>query len=260
MEGILERFCTPPADDTDDAKALEGAREGTVKCGERNIATYEWGDGESVLLAHGWGSRASHMALIARGLARQGFRVMAFDGPAHGRSRQGGGPPQSSMFEFCECLAAVAREAGPFHAIAGHSIGAAAAVFITAGYARLSPLKTRADKLVLISMPSGVARMMRSFCARDGGSFDELKPALEHRFSFRVDDYMTSPALSATGAEILVIHDEDDEEVPVSEARALADSHPTVTLLLTRGSGHGRVLVNRETLRAIVGFLRKTRV
>jgi pimeloyl-ACP methyl ester carboxylesterase len=257
MEGILDRFCTPPvAEDTDfDAKALDGAMAGTVRCGERTLVTYEWKGGKSVLLAHGWGSRASHMGLIARGLARQGFRVVAFDGPAHGRSRQGGGPPRSSMFEFCRCLAAVVGAAGPFHAIVGHSLGAAAAVFTSAGHGLCAPYKVKAEKLALISMPSGVARMMRSFCAKDGGSFDELKPALEREFSFRVDDYQVAAAISDTGTGILIIHDEDDEEVPVSDVRPLVESDPGAKLLVTKGSGHGRILASRETLRAILAFL-----
>ena len=255
MDSILDRFCTPPAtQETEfDAKALEGARTGNVTCGERVLATYEWGEGKSVLLAHGWGSRASHMGLIARGLARQGYRVVAFDGPAHGRSR--GGAPRSSMFEYCVCLHAVAQALGPFFTIIGHSLGAAAAVFTSAGYLGIEPYKITTEKLVLISMPSGVARMMESFCKNDGGSVAELRPLLEQAFSFSVDDYEVGRALGATGARTLLIHDEGDEEVPVSDATSLARLHPTAMLLVTKGSGHGRILASRETLRAITAFL-----
>ncbi len=42
----------------------------------------------SVLIAHGWTSEASFMAVFAEQLRRAGFRVVAFDQPAHGRSAQ----------------------------------------------------------------------------------------------------------------------------------------------------------------------------
>ena len=87
MERILEEFCTPPetVESETEVRALEGSLEGAVPFEGRTLATYTWGEGPAVLLAHGWGSRASHMALIARGLARNGFRAVAFDAPAHGR-------------------------------------------------------------------------------------------------------------------------------------------------------------------------------
>ena len=82
--------------------------QGAVRFEARTLITYTWGEGKGVLLAHGWASRASHMALIARGLARRGFRAVAFDLPAHGRSRFHGGSPLSSGFEFGCAIRAVA--------------------------------------------------------------------------------------------------------------------------------------------------------
>ncbi len=137
MDGLLPRFCTPPlVDETEsDRKALDGAREGEVAFECRTLTTYTWGGGSggpATLLAHGWASRASHMAIIARGLARQGHRVVAFDQPAHGRSRDKGGTTTNG-FEFGRAIAAVGRACGPFDAVVGHSLGAASATNVISG-------------------------------------------------------------------------------------------------------------------------------
>ncbi|MFW6193451.1 MAG: alpha/beta hydrolase [Gemmatimonadota bacterium] len=51
------------------------------------MATYAWGEeGPTVLLVHGWSSHTGHMTGFVDPLLRRGFRVVAFDGPAHGRS------------------------------------------------------------------------------------------------------------------------------------------------------------------------------
>ncbi|MGV9195387.1 alpha/beta hydrolase [Microbacterium sp. MC2] len=51
------------------------------------VVTYEWGDGDrTVVLIHGWNGRASQFATLARELVAEGYRVVAFDAPAHGAS------------------------------------------------------------------------------------------------------------------------------------------------------------------------------
>jgi pimeloyl-ACP methyl ester carboxylesterase len=257
MEEILESFCTPPApEETDyDRKALEGAVLGAVRSEARTLVTYTWGEGKGVLLAHGWGSRASHMALIARGLARRGFRAVAFDAPAHGRSRMHGGSPLSNGFEFGLAIRAVADAAGPFTAVIAHSLSAAAAVWVTAGLGANAPGRRPVEKLVLLSTPAGINQLMQYYCARTGRNWEELKQALEREFSCRTDDYQVEDSLAATGARILMIHDEEDAEAPVATALDAARAVPTVKLVLTKGLGHGRVLAARETLRCILSFL-----
>ena len=257
MESILERFCTPPAasETESDLKALEGTTEGTVAFEGRTLVTYTWAGRRSVLLAHGWGSRASHMALLGRGLARKGYRVVTFDAPAHGRSRRGGGSPLSNGFEFGRAIHAVAEAAGPFSAVIGHSVAAAAAVYTVSGRGVMSPSRFAVEELVLISTPGGINQLMESWCARNGGGFAELKRALDREFSCSTDDYEVREALAQVGCPILMVHDENDEEAPARTAIEAARDVPGIRLTLTSGLGHSRILAGRETLRAILSFL-----
>jgi pimeloyl-ACP methyl ester carboxylesterase len=257
MNELLEQFCTVPStEETDsDRRLVEGAVVGAVAFDDRTLVTYTWGSGPGVLLGHGWGSRASHMGLIARGLARAGFRAVAFDGPACGRSRAHGGSPLSNGFEFARSLHAVENAAGPFAAVVGHSISAAAAAWASAGLGVLEQHRLRAGSLVLISAPAGINELMENWCRGRGLDWRELKRELEREFACDTDRYGLAAALAGTGARVLMIHDEGDEEAPVDAAVAASGARPGIDLVLTKGFGHGRILGAREPLRAILSFL-----
>lgn len=257
MERILEDFSTVPftEETSSDRRLVEGAAVGTVAFEGRTLVTYTWGSGPGVLLGHGWGSRASHMGLIARGIARAGFRVVAFDGPAHGRSRSYGGSPLSNGFEFARALHGMENTAGPFEAVVGHSISAAAAAWASAAMGALERYRLRTGTLVLVSAPSGINEMMEHWCRKRGLDWHELKRALDREFACDTDTYSLAAALAATRARVLVIHDEDDEEAAVAGTVAAAKAAPGTSLVLTRGLGHGRILGAREPLRAMLAFL-----
>ena len=51
------------------------------------VASYAWGDtGAWVLLIHGWNGRGTQLSAFVKPLLHSGFRVLAFDAPAHGKS------------------------------------------------------------------------------------------------------------------------------------------------------------------------------
>ncbi|MFW5716721.1 MAG: hypothetical protein ACOC0E_04665, partial [Spirochaetota bacterium] len=100
---LVELFCTPPTTSLTgfDQKVLSGAKRSVVPFEDQQLSCYSWGEGKTVLLVHGWGSRASHMALLGRSLARAGFRAIGFDAPAHSSVDPDRAKPTSNMFEYC---------------------------------------------------------------------------------------------------------------------------------------------------------------
>src|SRR6185503_233681 len=52
------------------------AREATVSYGGYELATWSWGEGPAVLLAHGWEGHAGQMARFASRLVTRGFRAV----------------------------------------------------------------------------------------------------------------------------------------------------------------------------------------
>lgn len=75
---IVDRFCIPPPlPETDyDRKAVAGAKIVEIPFEGYRLIGYIWGSGKPVLLAHGWGSRASHFAPSGGLLQKQGSRCL----------------------------------------------------------------------------------------------------------------------------------------------------------------------------------------
>ncbi len=257
---LLEQFCTPPpTPDTEfDLKAMVDAEILEVDFEGQSLTGYAWGAGQQILLLHGWGSRASHWSPLARMLVKSGFRVIAFDAPAHGKSLKSMESQQSSMFEYCRALFTVAQAIQPLYALVGHSLGAASAIFTAAGHAGLSEYHISTERLVAISAPENLGQMITVFCQQHGFGRDVepvLTRELEEDFDFSVADYSVSQALKQIDAQILFVYDEDDAEVPVSSAHHLKHVRPDAQLILTQGSGHQRILGNRNMLRGVKNFL-----
>src|SRR3954462_131875 len=70
-------FCTPPRHEprSADEAHLATGRRFTVGSDGHDLAAWEWGAGPTVILVHGWGSRAGRFSAMARGLVGSGFRV-----------------------------------------------------------------------------------------------------------------------------------------------------------------------------------------
>ena len=206
----------------------------TVHHAEEDLACWSWGNGPVVVLMHGWGSRAGRFRLFVPALVQRGFRVVAFDGPGHGRT----GGTSASLPQFAVALAAVCAVVGPVHAFVGHSLGGAAALF---AMSRLVP----PVPAVLISAPSDPVvfwhRFVRHF-AIPSQVRDRLQGNLERRFGITGNDLNLIPAAAALPTPLLVIHDVGDEDVPPENGRAIATAAPHGTFVLTEGLGHRAIM------------------
>ena len=253
---LVDRFCTPPSIPIaeferrafSDAERINFPFEGEL------LAGYGWGEGRTVLLVHGWGSRASHMAFLGRFLAKSGFRVVAYDAPAHSSSDTPQKKRTSNMFEYCRAISAVAALLGPLYAVAGHSFGAACAAFTVGGLSAFSEYRISTEKLVLISTPPTLIDVYESFCRRDGTGTEGLpilKSILEKEFGFSSEEYTVHAALRTVTADTLLIHDAQDEEFPVADIYAIHESAPATKLLVTEGSGHQKILANRAMVAGV---------
>jgi pimeloyl-ACP methyl ester carboxylesterase len=143
------------------------------------------------------------------------------------------------------------------YAVIGHSLGATAAAFTMAGTGHLFEYRFAAEKLILISAPENISRFIENY-SRSRNEMDamtELTQSLEDAFHFKVSDYSLSSALKNINSDILIIHDEQDEEIPVSDALRLKEANENSKLVLTKGSGHQKILISRGMLRAVNEFL-----
>ncbi len=244
-------FCTPPRHVPPEAEEafVATGRRFMVRSEGQEIAGWEWGSGPAVLLVHGWGSRAGRFRGLATELLAHGFRVVAHDAPAHGRSTG----RFASLPEFARALRAVADRSGEIHGIVGHSLGGAAACLaIGEGLG--------AHRLVLVASPADVTQFSQRF-----GDYlripDRARVAmrrnLETRLSMRWEDLHIPTVARAIGVPALVVHDREDAEVGFDHGEEIAGAFPRGRLLATTGLGHRAILRDPGVIDAAVAFLRE---
>jgi pimeloyl-ACP methyl ester carboxylesterase len=247
-------FLTPPRRRNAAASALDliEARSSFLEHKGRHIAMWTWGarskEAPAVLLAHGWGGNAAQMRAFAFPLLQAGYRVIAYDQPAHGVSEGS----LTGLPDFAAVFGAVARHHGGIEAVIAHSLGGAGAALALAwGRAAFR-------KIVLVSPPSDLVGYSRRFARwywMPEPVREAMQNAIEERYGVRWEDLEVRRVAPRLGARALVIHDRDDRMMPWTHGAKVAESWPGAQLMLTDGLGHGRILRDERVTRAAADFL-----
>jgi len=222
------------------------------------IPVYQWGEWEKgkkgnssakILLVHGWGGRALQLGAIAQHLSQQGMLVMAFDAPAHGKA-QGN---ETSLFEFEDVIQSLDKQYGPFQAVVAHSFGVlAAALAIRHG------LKVNA--LVAISSPTNLEYLFMDYCRAmdlDRVIREGLRKNILQRYG--KDVWLRASAvnnLSNFALPMLILHDQDDDQVPLKIGKELSQASPYAKFQVSTGLGHWRILRDPGIHQQIDSFLK----
>jgi len=253
-ELALRVFLTPQRHRVPDWERTyrDTARTGEIQVARRKVATYRWGrSSRRVLLCHSWGGRATQLGAFVDGLLERGMQAVGFDAPAHGQSDG----KRTDMMEYSAAVAAMVGAYGPFDAIIGHSFGAGNALFAQRRHG------FDVQRIALI----GCFAHGRDITERFGRLLDIPANVIErmrHRLERRYDgalrwDTLDIAAMAAgSTADILLLHDRDDREIPHADAeRIVARCGETVTLLSTDGLGHRRILRNPGVVRRVCSFV-----
>ena len=241
----------------DDAPTMSLARRRSVRIPgvDRrgvDVVVYEWGRGpRTVVLSHGWLGRASQFSALVRELVAEGYRVVAFDGPAHGDSAG----RHMYLVDWLDIFAELQQRHGRFDAIVGHSFGGLAALVGVAGgvdAARVVTISTLADADELLRQFQRRLRLSGAVTAR-----------LRERFAARYFAGDPDPFawLSAVRRPLpaemplLALHDEGDRYVSFGESERVVSANPGARLVPTLGLGHNRILAADAVLDAVVEFV-----
>ena len=203
--------------------------------GGGRVPMYCWGDcGPAVMLMHGWSGRASQLGHFVEPLRQRGFRVVAFDAPAHGEAPGG----TAALPSFIAAAQRVAELTGPLHAVIAHSLGTAAASNAVRGGVHV-------DRLVYLAPPEDLATFLERMGLFLGFSRAVVRSArdlLESRVGLAFDVARGATIAPDMDTPLLIVHDRDDVEVPHTEGQRLAALWPGADLVLTDGLGHRRVV------------------
>ena len=214
----------------------------------KNIVVYHFGDSEKkILLVHGWSGRGTQLVKFAEAFVKLGYETISFDAPAHGKS------PSSAtlMPEFIESILEIDKQFGPFEAAVGHSLG---------GMSLLNAVKKglKINRLVIIGSGDVVQDIINDFVRKlelDAKFNDLLRIHFENKHQLLMDDFSSYHAAKTVDFPTLVIHDKDDDEVPVSCAHHIHQNLKNGALMLTENLGHRKILGDAKVIQKTIEFI-----
>lgn len=206
-----------------------------------------------VLVVHGWGSQAAYLYALTEGLVAAGHEVVALDLPGHGASRG----RTLTLPMAVRAIDAAWQRFGGFDYFCGHSFGGASLACAASGLVPSVPAH-RPRRLVTIGSPSEMLWLFK-----DLGRYLKLGTRAQVALEDHVERIAGAPLSAfdaANGAgrldtPMLVIHAEDDKEVPAMHARRYAAAGSNVTLEWANGFGHRRIVSAEPVIDRIVDFL-----
>ena len=224
-----------------------------------SVMTTVFGDGlpthaPRVLVVHGWGSGAAYLAPMAAALHQAGNRVAIIDLPGHGRSSG----RTLDMRRAVEAIAAAAREHGPLDAIVAHSFGGAASIIATSGLLPCFP-RVKAGRLVVIGAPSRLDFIFSGFARMIGLSrqgLEAVEQQAERGTGLHPASFDGASLVSSLGIETLVLHAEDDKEVPADNASRYENRSARIKVKWMNGLGHRRIVRDAGVFTEIITFIK----
>jgi pimeloyl-ACP methyl ester carboxylesterase len=236
--------------DAVDAPLLAEARQNWSVLPAGRIRVLEWGFGpKALLLVHGWGSHAPRYSAFVDRILDRGWRAVAFDAPGHGASDG----HRASLEDFRAALDSVVATHGPFGAVVGHSFGAVAVASLLA---EQPPEGLRSA--ALISMPRDGGYLLDSFLMIlevSDAVAGRVRERFRQRFGHSPEGLSSLQMAPRIQCPILLVHDRDDDVVPLSQAQEVLAALPDGALHITQGLGHSGMLRDPATVGSIIGFL-----
>jgi pimeloyl-ACP methyl ester carboxylesterase len=218
---------------------------------EKKVQGYSWGDPAHpiILFVHGWAGRATQFRKFFPVLIEAGFRVVAFDGPAHGKSEG----KSTNILEFGEVLKEMFKQIGEPKAVVAHSFGGVVALY---GATNGLPLK----KLINIGAPVIGDKIIETFLNAVNGSWStglKFKSYMLKKYHRSFDEFSAQYFIRhlRTPLQLLLVHDDQDKDVSIEHPRELVKLYPQAKLYETSGLGHTRILKDETVIKDCLKFI-----
>lgn len=246
-------FCTPQKRVKGNHSPLVSAAEIlTVTVNGLTVHGYRWGQaaGKKILIAHGFESSAINFEAYVKPLIEKGYQVTALDAPAHGISEG----RQLTLPLYITTIKTVCSTYGPFNAYLAHSFGGLAVTHFLQDTAHDPD-----TKLVLVApateIRSVIDRFFRLLQLNNNvrKAFDALSEKLT---GISQAEASIHPVLKKIRADILWLHDTDDDITPYRDVEKIRTSgFPNITFIITSGLGHRKIYRDGQSVKTILGFV-----
>ncbi len=216
------------------------------------LAVTTWGkSGPAVLLMHGWGGARAQMMGFVDPLLFAGYRVVAYDQPAHGQSDG----KATNLLEIAPTMDLIAKQEGPFHGVIAHSFGT-----LITSYALVERNFPPPARLAYFGAFNQLLESLPRFQVISGlpdEIMDGFRAMLQENFGRDVLEAITNEALTPRiHIPALMFHDVTDNVTPVEDSRAIARVWKEARYIETEGLGHRGALQSKEIHEQVVKFLK----
>ncbi|SDW59120.1 Pimeloyl-ACP methyl ester carboxylesterase [Marinococcus luteus] len=242
-----------------------------------NVNYHVSGEGEDVVLLHGWGANIQAFAPVHQSLEKN-FRVWSIDFPGFGQS---GEPPESwTVGDYTEMLKKWLQKTGIDNPILiGHSFGGRVSIKYAADnpvkkiilvdsagvkpkrklkyYVKVYTYKTFKKLLKLPGLKNREQEILGKVKGRVGSADYQNVSGVMQQTMVKVVNEDLQHHFEHVTPPVLLVWGENDEATPVSDARIMEQKMPNAGLVVLRGAGHYSYIDNlNEFLIIIDHFLR----
>ena len=216
------------------------------------LAVTTWGEnGPTILLMHGWGGARAQMTGFVEPLLSAGYRVVAYDQPAHGESDG----KLTNLLEIAPTLDLIREREGTFDAIIAHSFGT-----LISSYALVRRNFSPPARLVYFGSFNRLLDSLPRFQVMAGlpdEIMDGLRDMIYGNFGKDVLDRIVNEELAPQiDIPALLFHDPADNVTPIEDSRAIARVWKQARLIETDGLGHRGTLQSKSVHDQVINFLR----
>ncbi|GIZ14144.1 alpha/beta hydrolase family protein [Capnocytophaga catalasegens] len=216
---------------------------------KKEINIYKYGKGQKrILLVHGWSGRGTQLFSLADFLVSKGYEIISFDAPCHGKSPGN----KTYMKEFVLSILEIGKHY-TFDGIIGHSLGAMSSINATR-------LGFKTPWVIAISGGDLVTDIIDDFVKKmqmNQEVWQSIHNYLDKKLEESINEYSISVAVKNIKQPLLIIHDQDDIDVPVKCAYNIHKNKPDSELFITQGLGHRRILADKTVIEIIYNFIKK---
>lgn len=231
---------------------LASARVKSLTAAGKKVMLYEWGEADKpiVIFVHGWAGRATQFRKFFPACLEAGFKVVAFDAPAHGKSEG----KSTTMIEFADALSQVIQTVGTPQAVITHSFGGAVSFYCLAEGLQL-------PVLVNIGTPVVGDKILQTFLNAVNGNWataESFKKYMVRTYGRTFDEFTVQHFVTKLSqpVRLMLVHDSKDRDVTFDQAERMAEIYPEAWLYRTDGLGHTRILKDETVIKDILKFIK----
>lgn len=218
------------------------------------LTTYSWGTGKkTLLLLHGWESKAADYYKLIPLLVERGYRVLSLDFPAHGHSEG----VQTSLPEFIKVVQAYMSQYSAIETVIAHSLGGTAAATWLGDQDN-----TQLKQLIMIGSPI-VPKNFFEGAFNFFGIRNNVKALFYDKarrtFGRGIEDFtlQNESNTNKQTTQVYGLYDVTDKVVSIKEVKAYASQSPTIHMQYFDGIGHHQMIKNPEVIQSCLDILAK---